>query len=91
VHYVYSLRCKDGYYVGCTADIDDRLRRHRAGLVSSTARRLPVALEFYFAINDKNTAFKLEKYFKSGSGRAFINKRLASLSDTMIGYEAQKR
>ena len=27
-------------------------------------------------INDKHRAFKFEKYLKSGSGRAFINKHL---------------
>ncbi|MBI4088166.1 GIY-YIG nuclease family protein [Candidatus Kaiserbacteria bacterium] len=78
MYYVYSLKCKDGYYVGCTDDIEDRLQRHQKGQVPATAKRLPVTLEFYFATTGKYKAFELEKYFKSGSGRAFINKHLTS-------------
>jgi len=74
MHYVYSLKCKDGYYVGCTDDIIDRLNRHQKGNVPATANRLPVTLEFYFATEDKYKAFEFEKYLKSGSGRTFINK-----------------
>jgi len=73
---VYSLKCEDGYYVGCTDDLEDRLERHQKGQVSATANRLPVKLDFYFAIEDKYKAFEFEKYLKSGSGRAFINKHL---------------
>jgi predicted GIY-YIG superfamily endonuclease len=46
------------------------------GYVSATRTRLPVKLDFYIAIPDKFRAFQLEKYLKSGSGRAFINKHL---------------
>lgn len=74
MYYVYSLLCKDGYYVGCTNNLKDRIDRHRRGQVSATAKRQPVKLVFYFAISNKNKAFEFEKYLKSGSGRAFINK-----------------
>jgi len=74
MYYVYSLTCRDGFYVGCTDDIESRLERHRKGHVPATANRLPVELDFYFATEDKYKAFDFEKYLKSGSGRAFINK-----------------
>ena len=74
MHYVYSLKCKDGYYIGCTDDLKDRIDRHKNGYVTATVNRLPLKLDFYFAIEDKYKAFKFEKYLKSGSGRAFINK-----------------
>ncbi len=76
MYYIYSLQCKDGYYIGCTDNLTDRLKRHQQGQVPATASRLPIELSFYFAIEDKYKAFKLEKYLKSGSGRAFINKHL---------------
>ncbi len=76
MHYVYSLQCKDGYYVGCTNDIVDRLNRHKNGNAPATANRLPINLEFYIAMEDKYKAFNLEKYLKSGSGRAFVKKHL---------------
>jgi predicted GIY-YIG superfamily endonuclease len=76
MYYVYSLKCKDGYYVGSTDDIQERLDRHQKGQVPATVNRLPVILEFYFAIENKYKAFEFEKYLKSGSGRAFVNKHL---------------
>ena len=76
MYYVYSLECRDGFYIGCTNDLRDRLLRHNKGQVPATANRLPAKLHFYFAIPDKYLAFEFEKYLKSGSGRAFINKHL---------------
>ena len=76
MYYVYSLQCKDGYYVGCTNDLKDRMNRHESGHVNATAQRLPIKLVFYFALNDKYKAFEFEKYLKSGSGRAFIKRHL---------------
>lgn len=76
MYYVYSLKCKDGYYIGCTDDLRDRIDRHQKGRVPATVNRLPLELDFYIAIKDKYRAFELERYLKSGSGRAFINKHL---------------
>ena len=77
MYYVYSLKCTDGYYIGCTNNLEDRLNRHRKGQIPTTSIILPIELEFYFATQDKHRAFKFEKYLKSGSGRAFINKHLS--------------
>ncbi|EKE10892.1 MAG: hypothetical protein ACD_15C00185G0007 [uncultured bacterium] len=74
MYYVYSIKCKDGYYVGCTDNLKERIVRHQKGYVPATANCLPVELEFYLAIQDKYKAFEFEKYLKSGSGRAFIKK-----------------
>jgi len=76
MRYVYSLRCEDGFYIGSTDNIQDRLDRHTKGYVPAAKKRLPVSLEFYIAVPDEYRAFELEKYFKSGSGRAFIKKHL---------------
>lgn len=76
MYYVYSLRCKDGFYVGCTNNLKERIERHKKGHVDSTKDRLPVKLVFYVVLDDKHTAFKFEKYLKSGSGRAFIKRHL---------------
>ena len=77
MYYVYSLKCKDGFYIGCTNDLKDRIKRHTAGYVDATKSRLPITLENYFAFNDEKIAFKFEKYLKSGSGRAFAKRHLA--------------
>ena len=74
MYYVYSLKCRNGYYIGCAEDLKDRIERHQKGQVAATVDRLPIELDFYCAINDKYKAFEFEKYLKSGSGRAFIKK-----------------
>jgi predicted GIY-YIG superfamily endonuclease len=74
--YVYLLRCSDGtIYTGCTSNLEERLKRHRSKQVSYTKTRLPVEVETYIAFSDKYKAFEFEKYLKSGSGKAFSNKR----------------
>jgi len=77
MQYVYILRCKDGTpYTGCTADLRERFRRYSDGGVPATKGNLPVELVFYCSFKEKLSAFEFEKYLKSGSGRAFMNKRL---------------
>ncbi|MFA6215364.1 MAG: GIY-YIG nuclease family protein [Patescibacteria group bacterium] len=78
MYYIYSLKCKDGYYVGCTNDLKSRFKRHKFGQVPATANRLPIKLEFYIAFADKYIAYDFEKYLKSGSGRAFVKKHFKS-------------
>ena len=74
MYYVYNLKCKGGFYIGCTTDLKERFERHIKGYVPATKERRPVKLENYFAFQDKYKAFEFEKYLKSGSGRAFMNK-----------------
>lgn len=45
-------------------------------MLPATANCQPVELIFYCAFKNKYTAFDFEKYLKSGSGRAFMQKRL---------------
>ena len=74
---VYILACADGKkYIGCTGDLDSRLAAHRAKQVKSTCNRLPVELITYICFTNKYKAFNFERYIKSGSGHAFMNKRL---------------
>ena len=74
MYYVYSLKCKDGFYIGCTSDLKERIERHKKGNVLATKDRRPIELTNYIAFKDKYKAFNFEKYLKSGSGRAFISK-----------------
>lgn len=77
MYYVYILKCADNKpYTGCTDNLKDRISRHKKGNVPATSNRLPLELDFYFAIKNKYKAFNFEKYLKSGSGRAFVNKHL---------------
>ncbi len=76
--YVYILRSLENlerHYVGVTADLRSRLKRHNAGEVSHTAKYAPWLIKTYVAFSDEK-AFAFEKYLKSPSGRAFAKKRL---------------
>ncbi len=73
---VYIIECSnDTIYVGCTGNLEERLKRHERGQVISTKSRLPIKLITYVVFDDKYRAYNFEKYLKSGSGRAFLNKR----------------
>ena len=75
MYYVYVLSCKNNArYIGCTSDLRERINRHSKGNVPATKEILPIKLLCYFAFTNKYTAFNFEKYLKSGSGRAFLNK-----------------
>ena len=74
--YVYFLQLKNGdIYVGSTNDLKRRFSSHQLGQVLSTKRNLPVKLKSYVAVESEALAGELERYFKSGSGKAFANKR----------------
>jgi putative endonuclease len=72
---VYILICSDEkIYTGCTNNFDDRLLRHSKGQVLYTRSRLPVTVVLTINFYDKYKAYKFEKYLKSGSGRAFLQR-----------------
>ncbi|WP_214477684.1 GIY-YIG nuclease family protein [Mesorhizobium sp. dw_380] len=74
--YVYFLQLRNGdVYVGSTNDLRRRLESHRLGYVTSTKAYLPVILKTYIAVETEANARQLERYFKTGSGKAFASKR----------------
>ena len=74
--YVYFLQLSNGdIYVGSTNDLQRRLESHQRGQVSSTTAYLPILLNSYVAVLTERKARELERYFKSGSGKALANKR----------------
>jgi putative endonuclease len=75
--YVYLLKSESHPkqpYVGSTRDLRQRLRDHNEGRCPHTAKFRPWTLIAYFAFLQERTAIAFEKYLKSGSGRAFINR-----------------
>jgi len=76
--YVYILESHDSehFYIGITDDLRARLAKHNAGEVAHTSKYKPWRLKTYVAFSDEKQAIAFEKYLKSGSGRAFANKRL---------------
>ena len=77
--YVYFLRLSnDDVYVGSTNDLKRRFASHQNGDVVSTRKYLPPKLLSYVSVETQQNARSLEKYFKSGSGKAFAKKRFWS-------------
>jgi putative endonuclease len=81
MQYVYilqSLADPERYYVGCTNDVPERVRRHNCGQSESQSRHTsmhgPWKLVVEIGFEDKARAYAFEKYLKSGSGRAFAKK-----------------
>jgi len=78
VWYVYFLQLANGdIYVGSTNDLKRRLVSHNGGRVVSTRRCLPAKLRTYVAVETEIVPRQLERYFKSGSGKAVAKKRFS--------------
>ena len=79
--YVYFLQSlSESYlYIGHTSDLKQRLKHHNEGLNQSTKHYAPFFIEAYVAVRSKERAIELEKYFKTGSGKAILRKRILSL------------
>ena len=76
--YTYVLLSKkdDFLYVGCTQDLQNRLKEHNNSEVFSTKHRLPIKLIYHETCLNKKDAYTREKYLKSGMGRRYIKNRL---------------
>jgi putative endonuclease len=81
VYYVYILRSVNHpaeTYIGSTQDLRARLAQHNAGQSIHTNKFKPWKIEAYVALPEKEVADRLERYLKTGSGRAFANRHFAS-------------
>lgn len=74
--YVLSSKKSDWRYVGYTGDLMQRIEDHNKGRNQSTRPYAPFDLEAYIAVQTEEKARQLEKYFKTGSGRAVLYKRI---------------
>ena len=90
MYYVYVLRSRvDGrFYVGYTANLEQRMEVHGKGQVSSTRDRRPLELMYYEASANQRDALHREKYLKSAYGKRYIKNRLKW---QMMGLSGQDR
>jgi putative endonuclease len=63
-------------YLGWTADLRRRLQEHNWGMSPHTAEYRPWEVAWYAGFLSEEAARAFERYLKSGSGRAFLRKRL---------------
>ena len=63
-------------YVGSTHDLKRRLAEHDEGSSLSTKSYRLFKLVAYVAVENAGRARNLDKYFKTGSGKAVLKKRI---------------
>ena len=78
MYYIYVLQSKkdDSWYIGCTNDLNSRLKQHNLGKSKYTKNLRPWKIIYYEASFNKTDAFRRERYLKSGYGRRFLKSRL---------------
>ncbi|MFC1612595.1 GIY-YIG nuclease family protein [Patescibacteria group bacterium] len=72
--HVYILKSfrDDGFYIGSTRNLDNRIRRHFKGRSKSTKNRLPLELVYKKEFENYSEAAKFEYYIKRQKSRKFI-------------------
>ena len=87
MHYTYVLLCQDNkrsrvkLYIGSTSDLKNRVVKHQAGDVKTTKSFDNIKLVYYEVCISKTDAIKRELQLKTGFGRGYLKKRLASDPD----------
>ena len=76
VYILRSVNYPDRLYIGLTPELKKRLIAHNADSSMYSKRFSPWELEICINLKDKKVAENFEKYLKSGSGFAFLKKRL---------------
>jgi len=76
--FVYALENldKNFLYVGYSKNLKRRLKEHSDGKTQSTKAYRPFNLCAYVGVTTEPKAKRLEKYFKTGSGKTILNKRI---------------
>ncbi|MBT4586229.1 GIY-YIG nuclease family protein [Candidatus Peregrinibacteria bacterium] len=68
-------------YIGSTNNIKRRLNEHNTGKSASTSPYKPFELICCISLNTEKKARCLEKYFKTGSGKTILKKRILNDKD----------
>ena len=74
--YILKSNNSDFIYVGSTHDLKRRLAEHNEGSNVSTKSYRPFKLVAYVAAENVGRARNLDKYFKTGSGKAVLKKKI---------------
>jgi len=67
MYYIYFIYSKsaDNVYIGCTVNLEKRLKEHQSGLVKSTKNRRPFVILHKEIYSDLSIARRRENYLKS--------------------------
>ena len=73
-HFIYILysETRDRYYIGSSADVNERLIRHNAGAVLTTKSGRPWKVVYSETFSSKTEALKRELYLKRMKSRVYL-------------------
>ena len=74
MHFIYILKSfKDKKkYIGCTNNIQKRLKQHNLKKCLATRNRTPFELTYFEEYENPKEAYYRESFFKTGKGREYI-------------------
>jgi len=75
VYVLHSLKNGKRYIGSTTKDPEHRLKEHNQGNTTWTGKNKPFKLVYSEAFDSLAEAHKRERYFKSGSGREWLQRR----------------
>ena len=78
--YVYVLQSESTkrFYIGFTADLEQRIGQHTSGVTKSTKNRGPWKLVYTGKYDSRAEAMRRERFLKSGQGREQLAALIAS-------------
>ena len=76
MHFVYILQSqKDGsFYIGYSANVEQRLRKHNSAKSGYTATKQPWSVVYQEAFEQKSEALSREKFLKRQKNRSFYQR-----------------
>jgi putative endonuclease len=86
-YFVYILFSDklQSHYIGQTQNLNERLRRHNAGIEKYTSKGAPWNLKTFVTVSTRSEAMKLERKLKNFKS----NKRLNLWIEGVVGSEKQ--
>ncbi|MFD0976056.1 GIY-YIG nuclease family protein [Salinimicrobium gaetbulicola] len=71
--YILFSEKSSRYYVGQTADIEERLKRHNSGRVNSTKYGIPWKVVLLKEVSERSEAMVLEQKIKKRGAKRYID------------------
>ena len=78
MYFIYAMMSliDSRIYVGYSEDVERRVAEHNAGHTRSTKGYRPWVLVYTEKVKSLQDALRLEKYYKSGSGKEKLKKKI---------------
>jgi putative endonuclease len=79
VVYILYSEIFDSFYIGYSANVENRVHQHNLGLTKSTKNKIPWRLAYSEAFDSKMEAIRRERFLKAQKSKPFY-KKLCNIS-----------